>query len=89
MKTQVRIKVTLSRGEFYRAVEMEYYSLFLTKDFQVHSGDKILLECEEYKADSVFQCLLVREVVDWDCVDFMDFNKDKYLVIVRNNNYRS
>jgi len=89
MRKVNRIKVELPRGEFYRAVEMEYYLLMLTKDIQVSSGDQIILECTDYKADSELQCLLVREVVDWDSVDFMDFNREKYMVIVRNNNYRS
>lgn len=79
----------LSAGEFYRAIELHYYCLWIEKSYPVATGENIILEKLDSEGFSIESQLLVREVVDWDCVDYMDANKKTYQVIVRNNNYLS
>ena len=84
-----KLRIGLSAGEFYRAVQLHYYCLYLTKDCLVSIGEIIVLEITGNVDIGVNCSAVVREVVDWDCVDYMDNSKQVYQVIVRNNNYFS
>lgn len=84
-----KVRVELSRAEFFRAVQLRYYYVRLSKDVQVNLGDIIILENTEYKGDDSLTCLLVRKVIDWDAEEFMDCKKKNYYVAIENENYLS
>jgi len=84
-----RIRVNVSRGEFFRINELQYAVTRVHYKVFVCVGDLLLIESSEYNNAEGDVNVLVREVIDIDWNVLVEEGIDCYDVFVRNNNYKS